>query len=383
MSDFEQQFKTNGEKSLLVNSLEKRNLPTVEDVCRDENCNAEELPGLLAERTKDILDYCRKHSSIIDDELSPQIDFIYRCFASTRGTPASVDLSGFSKSLKDFESFIAQYAKGVPRRAIGNLMERIDRYTRAVVHPSRIITVFPENHRMHGKLSIYKSEGQWIQLPSESDWSAREYVEMDVLEEIVNLQETGYTRPDLYHATGSASLSGIAKHKAILSARRARELGEDVKTGEYNTYIGWQDYSVSGGREGLSSIYTSRSPHTGYSIARWFDEYHLVFGLSIERIARYLKEHKGETDIRFADFAGEGIRIGPEAPLELVDVIYGEHIYLDDLDRWKSKYAPHARIVSLEADELLRSRGEQDFYSSSRGIKNWKSLLSQRPVVIK
>lgn len=382
MSDFESEEKPESKTPLLLDLLEKREVPTLNKLCEENECTIEDLPGVFAKKTEEILNYCEKYSSVTDVELNPQIDFIYKSYAATRDISDTDNLSDFSKSLDSFDSFIDHHAKGASRKTIGNLIERIDVYTRTVVHPSRIIAVFPEGHRMHDKLSIYNFEGHWVPLPTESSFVAEEYVEKDVLDEIIELQESNYTRPDLYHSTGSASLEGIAKHGAILSARKAVESGESVKTGEYNTYISRDGYSVSGGKEGLRSVYTSRILDTGYGVARWFNEHRVVFGISEERISKYLKEHKGETDIRFEDYSGEGIAIGPEVPLDVVGVIYGDRLYLDELNEWKEKNAPQARVVSFEAEYMLRTKGGRSYRTQGKEIIDWKSLLAQDAVVV-
>jgi len=382
MFKFEQYFKSDTEQPLFLDGIEKRDTPALDNLCNMENCDIRELPDLFANKLKFIFGHCEKHSSMIDDKLDPQIDFIYQCYKSTRNISPTLNLSGFSSSLDNFDIFISQYAQGVSRKALGNLMQRINRFIETTIHPSRTIATFPDRYRNRDKLSFYNLEGRWIQIPSKYNASEKDYIEESIVKEIISIQESGYKRPDLYHATGSASLDGIARHGAILSANKAVALGETVKTGEYNTYIGWDEQSASGGRSGLGSIYTSKDPYSGYGIARWFNEYNVVFGLSKEKIAKYLQKDKGETNIRFEDYAGEGITIGPDAPLELVDIIYADHIYLDELNKWKEKNAPHAYIISLEADQLLRSRGKQEFYSPAEEISDWHPLLEQEPIVI-
>ena len=368
MGDFEQQYEATSH-SLLIGSLDVRDKPTIQGICRNEGSISQKLPDVFTRRTKDIINYCKENDYIVDDKLSPQIDFIYQCYASTRSSPP-LHLREFSRSLDSFDSFVAHYARRASRSTIGNLMERIDRFTRTTLHPRRVITVFPENHRMHEKTISYQLKGRWILLPSEFG-SGEEYVEKGVVEEILNLQKIGYKQPDLYHTTGSASLEGIAKHGALLSARRAIESEEAVKTGEQNTYIGWEDHSQMGGKKGLASVYTSKFPHIGYSVARWFDEYHVIFGLSRERITTYIQAHN-QPDDRLKEFPKGEVRIGPEVPLELVDSIYGEHIYLKQLLEWKEKNAPQALVVSLEADDLLRRRTKRD----------WESIVRQKPIFI-
>jgi hypothetical protein len=249
-------------------------------------------------------------------------------------------------------------------------MERIDRFTRTNLHSSRVITVFPDYHRGYQKVISYQLKGKWFQLPSQFG-SGEEYVEKGVVEEILNLQKSGYMQPDLYHSTGSASLESIAKYGALLSARRATELGEAVKTGEHNTYIGPEDQPQMGGEKGLTSVYVSTFPHIGYCVARWLDEYHVIFGLSRERTTTYIQTHI-QSDGRLEEFRRGEIRIGSEVPFGLVDICYGDYIYLDKLRAWQETNIPQAFVVSLEADELLRRREQQD----------WESIFKKKPIII-
>ena len=380
MSDFENRYiQPNSERDLLISSLRKIKAPSADDICKTEGVTPEELPDLLSDKLKGIFAHCKENASIIDDELNSQIDFVYQCYEATKNVDASSEFYELSAQLKDFESFISVFAKGVDRKTLGNFMQRVDRFIQIVVHPKRIMKAWPEGHRMKGfyEMGIYKHEGAWVPLEHKR-WSGVEYIELGLLKEIIDLKESGYMKPGLYHTTGSATLDGISKQKAILSAREAIKREEEVKTGEYNTYIGHDNHSVSGRKQGLGDVHVSRSLHTGYTIARWFNEYPLAFGIAEERTRKHLKEIDEKSDTAFINWAGEGIRLGPEIPLDLVDVIYCEQIYLDKLKQWVSKNTPHAKVVSIEAHELLLRK---DGLGQGK-INDWNALLKKDAIIV-
>lgn len=114
----------------------------------------------------------------------------------------------------------------------------------------------------------------------------------------------------LYHATGSAALEGIARHKAIMSSRKVLEVGEVIKTGEHITVV----------HAGLEAVYTTRCFSSDYCLARWFNECHVVFG--IKEGAAPLIADKAYT------------LIGPEVPLRELSVVHTEDVFQDKMSEW-------------------------------------------------
>ena len=360
------EYRGNEGGSFLERLGQRRVSTTVEELCEREGCKIEELPSLVASKAQNIVYYCEENYRIVGSEINPQIDFLYQCYQATRDLPEDSGLSEFATSLESFDTFISNYAEGMSSGACGNLMSRIDRYIKKEAHTSRLI------YEDLGKTHLgYLSKVEWIPLPY-SFSVLEDYVERGVVEEVINLQKAGYESPDLYHATGSAALDGIAEHNAILAANKAVKLGgEIVKTGEYSIKPSYDNFRIEDGEReyGIYNlIYASDRPIIAYAIARWFDEFHVIFGLSKDKIAEYQKEHGGE----IGGVVGVDFTIGSKVPLELVDVIYGEYISLDKLKEWQEKNAPQARVVSIEAGQLLRDRPEE----------NWESLLRQEPIVI-
>lgn len=366
------------DEGVLRKGLVRKDEPSLGQLLASEGVKASGLPGKFARKVRECFQYADKNSSIIDTDLNPQIEFIYKVWHATRDIPCGHELATFSRGLDSFDSFLKQYGQGQSRQAVGNLMQRIDVFVRTELNILKLVDVFPEGHRRRRLNSgIYNYEGDWIRLPGSRYYvEESRFADREVLQEIVaTLDRT--RSAGLFHATGSAALEGIGRHGAILSARRARELGEPIKTGEYNTYIGWNGFSVSGGEGGLGNVYTLGSLSTSYALVRWFDEFDVVFGLSRERMERYLRDEKGHDKFYLSDFAGEGIRVGPEAPLKLVETVNTEVSFVPFMKNWVDKHAPHIQVRSLEADDLRNSEG------SYGRLVDWKMLLQKKPVTLR
>lgn len=378
MTDSEPQLVPEGIHRLLLKTVKSKPIPTLEAVCKEAGCTRQSLQDILVQRSRELFEYCDKKSTIIDDELTPQIDFIYRWYRATRDLPPTSELHALSNSLNGFDAFTKRYGGEFSKKALANLGKRIQRYIDIVIHPDRILLAFPETHRLYGNRSIYNTSGEWFRIPTDSTLQPQVYVERKVIEEIIDLQSVDHRSPSLYHASGSAALPGIAKHNALLSAKKLTESDHTIMTGEYVGYINWNGYSVSGGKKGLSNIYTSKSPHTGYCTFRWFDEYPVVFGISETKLRKYLQDSNIDTDPYLENLAGEGITIGPSVPLYLVETLYANFVNLDSLKKWQQLHAPHIQVRSLEGYELTRHHKS---YSPYAQPINWHALLLQKPFI--
>jgi len=350
----EQDSKELSDQDFLRLNLVRLTEPSLEGLLDQHEITESKLPSLLAKTAGFMHSHVARNSSVISSDLHPQVNIVYQCWHATRDLKSTHPLYGFARSLDSYESFIETYIPKVSSRIQGNLISRMDRFVHAIIHPSRLITVFPRNHRVANLFGRYSTSETWLRLPNKWGWDAwakdREYVAASVLEEVNQL--TQRPEADIFHASGSVALSGIERQRAILSARRALENGESVITGEHVFfYSGSYDGSVTRRKIGIGSVYMDLAPALGYSIARWFDEYWVVFGSKKEWIKRYNDE--GGQEVSFFRWS-DGIRVGDELPLNLIESVYVRHRFLPQILPWVRKNCPKAQLVSLEAAEIVK-----------------------------
>jgi hypothetical protein len=115
----------------------------------------------------------------------------------------------------------------------------------------------------------------------------------------------------LYHATGSAALDGIARRGAIISSGRAQELGENIETGEHRMF------AIETGLTGVNSTPWFNSD---WCLARWFDEYHIVFGLDTDKVE---VEREGVYTI-----------LSPEVSIDAVKLVHTEDQFKTRVQSW-------------------------------------------------
>lgn len=340
---------------------------TIDQICLMEGVEKDQIPEKLNVYTQKELKSIEEKPHIVDTFENPYYDFLYSCFISTRNLSEDDPLYDFSKTLDSFETFLNAYAPNISVKVRSNLVQRMTGFVKDVVHPEELVYLGKPGTAGYELRKGYNRGGRgWIKLPNSE--KRPEFTTREVIEEVIEISGEQPPQDYLFHASGSASLIGIERRKAILSSAIAKELGEDVLTGEHT--------GMGNGRL-LNNIFTNKwSANPGYSITRWFDEYSVVFGISREKLANYHK-NKGE-DWEPWDWEGEGVIIGPEAPLEAVDFVYAQKEYLPKLKEWLAKNAPHAKAVSLEAYDLIRENErikDGDDLFGRKPVEDWSALL--------
>ncbi len=228
----------------------------------------------------------------------------------------------------NFDGFVKHFCPQANRKTRAILIEHVQMYMR--------------------DRSLHDQFAQLIKLP-------RTWIRKDAVEEAVELSLKGFPRSSelLVHGTGSAALANIAKHKAISSAALTLQRGDNILTGEYVSAIGKDGKtSVSGGLEGLGAVYASRDglANTSYTTRRWFDETPVTFGIAEKKQCAY-------NDAQGHEMYGDqdGIRIGPQVPLENIVAISAPKESEALIRAWAVEHCPHAQFVSYEAAGLLES----------------------------
>lgn len=295
----------------------------------------------------------------VDNTLNPFLDSVYNLWAATRGLPPTNPLYEVAATLNTVDDFVGTYLPQVSRKFLVNFYHRVDRFVTTVQHPSRVIEVYPADLVNRPQQRSYSYQGRWVNIPPRSRIGASGiYAEEEVIREAAELKRI--PRANFYHQTGSAALPGIAKHAALLSANQISKRGTTVKTGEYVSSIDAYDNEPEDSNVVLGSSGIAR----GYSLARWFDEFHVSFGINRQRLTDFLMK-KGVKIPRFEDWANEGIVLGNEVPLAAIDTLHSDSVYLPRIKEWSSRFCPGVTICSFEALELL------SYYP--RFVEDWRN----------
>jgi hypothetical protein len=106
----------------------------------------------------------------------------------------------------------------------------------------------------------------------------------------------------------------------------------------------------------LGSVYVHEGPpfESGYATNTWFDDYHVAYGINEKRQEAYLEsiDFKYWHGPRIYRDHSEGTMLGPQVPLESVDVVYAWKKHETDMKKWMAINCPHAKFVSLEANYI-------------------------------
>lgn len=371
---------------------------SLEGIAETEGVSLDQLEEALKKRfagfVKELNVTCSP-SLMIDESAFSHVDLIHDLYQHSFRDESREQLP-WLVSLHEADSFIQQFLPEIKARGVLMLKSMVMEYVRVYVHHPRIAELRIEDSRFKkwkGK-DIFRNDGDWVALPDtwSSDWGepVRKVVDRSVVQEIVELLEIQYQRPDYTHATGSAALLGVGGEGALLSSYDAKERGVSVITGEHGQSQRWRDEESALNVHG--SVYVDRGgPRFGYNTIRWFNEFFVTFGISEERQLAHLaslKEERGEAKEEFfdpysiRDMGGEGILIGESVPLQNVDVVYAWKDRLEDLQEWVDEHCPHVSVVSLEAVDVMTSHGGAiNRLAIEQGIdpvEAWKLLLEMR-----
>ena len=355
-------------RSFLTQNVVQRSALTLDELALREGISILDLPNQLRKAATVFSTYAQ-HEYNLEDDILPSVDFIYQCWQASRSLPSGHALEQFAHTLDSFDTFLATYASASSFVTQVNLAQLFDRFIYKIVHNQKIMTVSNPSARSRNTFGVYSTQGEWVELPGYLlSQNVRDYVGTEILTEVIALRNTKQ-EDEIYHSTGSSSLPGIASQHALLSSALATERGEEPKVGEYITQSVSPYYLESGSRRLLCDIHASKKPETGYALARWFDEFHVTFGISIARQQAYLASqnspHSLDT-IELADISGEGIRLGSTVPLNVVTTIYVDFAHKSRVIAWAKVNCPSASVISYEAFEVMKRERVFPNYSQPR-----------------
>lgn len=281
----------------------------------------------------------------IADQLN-DIHQLYEIWQATRDCP---ELEAFSTATATAEAMQQTY----PDADILRFTTLLNHYRSQVLQPGQLIELSTEIDRptTGQKYGMYGIDGEWVRMPTPDNPRVQAYARRAVLAEAATLEaELPVAEADLFHASGSAALHGLAERGALLSARKRLQESGTIVSGEY---LGDQ-YQVN---EALEEIYMSNHARDGYSTTRWFNEYPVVFGFSSVDLEQRLAEKGIKRNL--IGYNGDGHHAGDEVPLSACRAVYAPKERLAEVQAWAAAVNPNMRVISLEASEIMRQYSSQ------------------------
>ncbi len=348
-----------------------------------------------------IAEYVARSSDCLpqpEDEDLPFFELLYELSLNAKQTE-TVQQDSWLKAFVSFDAFRETYLAGVDRRKVAMLRSQIEVATQKCVRPQRFVTlrVGGRGGYWNDRENFYEAAGTWALLPNKTEYFNRQFqfVEVSVIDEIVQLLRAGYKPSEYSHASGSAALSDIGQRGMLLSSAELSGEGAAVKTGEAGD---------ARHGDGLWNVYGDRGirGEGSYNTIAWFDEYFVTFGVNAERQEAYLQTLAPEDwksgfyesligpmwetgKGKIVDFGGEGNLLGPRVPLTALDAVYAWKANEAEVRAWIRQFAPQAKFVSLEAVQALSSGGS---YVNALAIQEgltpdvaWESLKKQSVII--
>lgn len=349
--------------------IEKLQVLTLDQLLEREGVDVDGLKskvdGIIAELTQD--DEFASGGRIESLEV---VELLFQLYSLVDSDKAR--LGEWGNSFKNWDAFFTAYLGNVDSKHVVGTQVQIQFFIQNMMQPQQFLRGMKAPRDPYAfRLRTFCHEHDWKLLPGKPEQGERyQYTTREVIEEVIELLEQGYHRPDFSHASGSAALDGIASSSGIVCSRLLRERAGKVATGEFGR--GRHSYHA------LANVYASRGlPFGGYETMNWFNEFPVQFGVNKQRHDAFLSEYYPEIDetydhngppllnysgipkTRIHDWGGEGMLLGPEVKLESIDILYCPRRNLEELKAWAQVNAPHAKVVSLEAVELLGYGGER------------------------
>lgn len=356
-------------KDLPPKIIEKKTL-TLDDIAQKEGCDVSDLESNLTLKIKKFSEKMSKNISYPSEEYFGLIDSLYNLYLHSKNSDEAAKNQWLS-SFQSFNDFANHFCPEATSHSRAAMKKNIQIFVSSIVNQEKIVSIHPRawlGVNNEGVKEIYNIKGDWVLLPGKNyDLGVFDYTDRKVIEEIIKLVEENYHYSDFIHSSGSAALDGIEKSQAILSAQEVEARNMKVNTGEHISYVNQENGTpIAGGKYGLDSVYASnRGYSSGYCHLNWFDEYYVAFGINKQKQEDFLRK-KGyknafnssdEDSSPFLDMGSEGVEIGNEVPLTAVESIYCWKQYQTEMKTWVQKNCPEAKLVSIEAAEILSMYG--------------------------
>jgi hypothetical protein len=364
----------------------------LEEIARKEGCDIFNLETDIQTKVKRFADDMKKECSFPSREYVGLIDSLYNLYLQSKNLDI-VKENPWLNYFNSYNEFANHFCPEATPHSRAYIQKNIQRFVETIVNQEKIISTHPNNWfgvNKDGFRETYNNDKDWILLPDEYyNLGVYEFTDKEVITEIIELIKTKYHHSDFTHSSGSAALNGIEKKGAILSAQNIESEGIKVATGEHVSYVNSESgVPVAGGKYGLGSVYaSSNGPLYGYHHLNWFDEHPIAFGINKQKQEDFLRQigfkyeifSSEDNPVLTMDLGGEGIKIGSQVPLNNVEIVYCWKKYQNDMEIWAKKNCPQAKLVSLEADEILRSYNYKiKEMAEQEGISiedAWKKLL--------
>lgn len=377
---------------------------TMAELAESVGATLETMESAFQSRIAEYVTSVDDHSPQPEVEDLPFFGMLYELSRRARD-PAERARLPWLEAFTSFASFQRHHLQDVSRRQVAMFRCQVMYATERCVHPERIVTAQPDAGRnayhWSDREKFYQAAGTWALLPGKISEYKDEYafVEMNVIDEVVGLIESGYRPSDYSHASGSAALWPIGRQGAIVSSGELFERNRAVRTGEA------RDDAFE---KGLWNVYGDRGFQgwSAYNTIAWFDESFVTFGISQAKQEEHLRTvapgsrkssfgeslslmHSGlvgeDDDHKIVDYGGDGNLLGPQVPLSSVDTIYAWKAAEESVRHWIARFAPHARFVSFEAHTALMGSGSfVNALAIQEGIEPveaWRSLKDHAVVV--
>jgi len=371
--------KEEGEPTILGEYEHWKNVPpnikikkplSIEEIAQQEGCETSVLEADIKSKVGKFAAAMKEECSYPSEEYADLVDSLYNLYSQAKNSEA-IKENPWLENFQSFEVFADHFCPEATPHSRSFMKRNIQAFVEKIVNDGKLITCHPRAWYGVDKAGVretYNNKCDWVLLPDEYYREGfSEFTDKSVVAEVVELVNSKYRYSDFSHATGSAALPGIEKNGAILSAREAKKAGLPVRTGEHVSYLNSSnDIPVTGGRDGLSSIYACKDGvEYGYHHLNWFDEYPVAFGINQKKQEDFLRQSGfnyefiiGEgSPILTVDLGSEGVIIGNKAPLANVEIVYCWKKYQKEMEAWMQKNCPQAKFVSLEADKVLRTHG--------------------------
>lgn len=317
---------------------------TLEEIAIKCGVNVSGLEAYLKKGMKEFSAEMAETNCSDNKKYSPLIDQIFNLYVLAGGNN---NLLPWMDKLRDFDVFIGHFCPEANNRSRAGIM----RHIKTFCHTSKVLV----KNESYSPIYLYYVQGEGLrELP-------KRWVTLSVPEEVKKLMEEDkypFRIDNRIHATGSAALENIGKAGAILSARESLKSNYKIKTGEYVEYVGRDGFSCSGGKKGLTQIFTSTNNFSSMDAGtqRWFDEFSVGFCIDVEKQNDYNMQNGLELSINKFNFSGEGIVVGPKVPLENVTAISAPKANEKQVQEWIDQYCPWALFISKEAARVIEGR---------------------------
>jgi hypothetical protein len=326
------------------------------------------------------------------DERFALLDKIYSLHLEAVQVEVGSKTKDYLEPFRTRESLMKAFCPDATSYSNAWLTRHIQAFQEMRIQSERVVHAnsFAENKEWE----LYDADGDWMLMPDEYALGRRfVYAERGVVEAAAELISHGYARPDMTHTTGSLALDGIGKLGGILSAQEVLKRGKRPKTGEFTSQVSKEGevYDIMrvdrGLGFGLDSVYLSHGEkYFGYHTVHWFDEFRVTFGINEKKQKDYLertgREKNGHVE-EIEDWGSEGMRVGHAVPLEAIELIAVPMKHMKDAEQWRDTYCPQAKVLSVEALELVQSKdqvmrlvAEEEQMTPAEA---WKKLLEKAP----